>query len=104
MENAFGILVRRFRVLLGTMEKRPKVVRDIVLTYVVLYNMLRTHQGRADRVPTQANYVVALQNEQVANVPDNNHWKSLREAKHQEDLLKDSFNRLGALAGQEDRI
>ena len=45
VENAFGILVGRFRVLLTTMQHRPKVVRDIVLTCVVLHNMLRSHQG-----------------------------------------------------------
>ena len=33
--NAFGILVSCFRVLLGTMEQRARVVRDIVFTCVV---------------------------------------------------------------------
>ena len=53
MENAFGIVVRRFRVLLGTLEQRPKGVRNIVFTCVVLHNMLRTHLGGANRAPTQ---------------------------------------------------
>ena len=54
VENAFGIFVGRFRVLLTIMEQRPKVVRDIVLTCLVLYNMLISHQGGADRPPTPA--------------------------------------------------
>ena len=45
VQNSFGILVKRFRVLLTTMEQRPKVVRDIVLTCVVLHNMLKRHWG-----------------------------------------------------------
>ena len=85
------------------MEQRPKVVRDIVFTCVVLYNILRTHLGGADRAPTPANYVVALRNEQVVYVPDDNYRNPLR-AKHHRDLLKDYFNHVGALAGQEDRI
>ena len=54
VENSFGILVTRFRVLLTTMEQRPKVVRYIVLTCVVLHNIVRGHQGGADRPPTPA--------------------------------------------------
>ena len=49
VENAFGILASRFRVLLTTMKQRPKVTRDIVLTCIVLHNMLRSHQmGRRE--------------------------------------------------------
>ena len=52
VENVFGMLVRSFRVLLGTMEQRPKDVRDIIFTCVLLHNMLRARDGRADRAPT----------------------------------------------------
>ena len=55
VKNTFGILVSHFRVLLGTMERRPRVVRDIVFTCAVLHNMMRTHKGGADRVPTPGN-------------------------------------------------
>ena len=37
MENAFEILVSRYRLLLGTIEQRQQVVRDIVLTCVAQY-------------------------------------------------------------------
>ena len=67
VRNAFGILVR---VLLGTIEQTPRVVTDIVYRCLVLHNMLRTHQGGADRAPTPANDVRALQNEQVVYVPN----------------------------------
>ena len=46
VENTFGILVSQFRVLLGTMGQRTRVVRDIVFMCVGLYKMLRTHQSR----------------------------------------------------------
>ena len=104
VENVFVIVVSRFRVLLGTMEQRPKVVRDIIFTCVVLHNWLRTRQGRADRAPTLANDVAALQNKQVVYVPNDNYRNPSREAKHQQHLLKYYFNHWGALAGQEDRI
>ena len=57
------------RVLLGTMEHRPRVIRDILFTFVVLQNMLKIHQGGADRAPTPANDV------QVVYVPEKNYRK-----------------------------
>ena len=64
VENSFGILVKRFRVLLTTMEQRPKVVRYIVLTCAVLHNMLRSHQGGGDRPTTPTKDIVAPQADQ----------------------------------------
>ena len=64
VDNSFGILVKRFRALVTKMEQRPKVVRDIVLTCVVLHNMLRSHQGGGDRPPTPADDIVAPQADQ----------------------------------------
>ena len=65
----------------GTMGQRPKLVRGIVLKCVMLHSMLM--HSRAEQTTTGI---------------------LLREAKHKQDILKDYFNHLGALAGQEDRI
>ena len=65
MENAFGTLVSRFRVLLDTMEQRPKIVRDIVLTGLVLHNMLRTHQVTVVRARTPPDDMAAIANKPV---------------------------------------
>ena len=104
VENSFGILVKRFRVLLTTMKQRPKVVRAIVLTGVVLHNMLRSHQGSADRPPTLADDILAPQADQGEQGHNHNFRNPSREGKHQQDLLKDYLNHMGVLAGQEDRV
>ena len=102
--NSFSILVKRFRVLLTIVEQRPKVVRDIVLTCVVLHNMLRSYQGRADRPPTPADEIQPPQGDQGEQGQNHTFRNLSREAKHQRDLLKDYFNHVGVLAGQEDRV
>ena len=69
--------------------------------------MLRTHQDRLDgavRAPTPADDTAAIANELVVYAPDEKCRIPLNEAKHQSNLLKDYFNHVGALAGQEDRI
>ena len=70
---------------------------DFVLTCAVLHNM-KPHQGRPDKALTPA--VATLQNEEVLYVPDENYRNPSREAKHQQDLLKDSFNHLCAFLGR----
>ena len=99
VENSFGIIVKRFRVLLTTIEQRPKVVRDIVLTCVLLHSMLRSHQRGSDRPPTPADNIVAPQADQGEQGQHENFRHPAREAKHQRDLLKDYFNHVVALAG-----
>ena len=95
----------RFRVLLTTMEQRPEVVRDIVLTGVILYNMLRSHQGGADWPPTPADDIQPPQADQAEQGQNENFRNQSREAKHQQDLLKEYFNNLGVIAyWLEDRI
>ena len=64
VENAFGISVSRFRVVLGTMKQRPRVVRDMC----EVAHMPRTHHGRAPRAPNPGNDVGAQQNEQAEYV------------------------------------
>ena len=83
VQSSFGTLVKRFRVLLTTMEQRPKVVRDIVLTCVVLHNMLRSHQGAADRPPTPADDIQPIQEDQEEQGHQENFRNPSREAKHQ---------------------
>ena len=69
------------------MEQRSKVVRDIIVLTCMMYKMLRTYHGGADRAPTPADDIPALHNEQVVYMPDDNHRNPSREAKHQRELL-----------------
>ena len=66
-----------------TMEQRPKIVRDIVLTCVVLHNMLRSNQWGADRPPTSADNIQPPQNDQGEWGQDENFRNPSSQAKHQ---------------------
>ena len=66
--------------------------------------MLRSHQGGAHRPPSAADDIIAPQTDQGVQGQHENLRNQSREAKHQRDLLKDYFNHVGALAGQEDRV
>ena len=103
VENALGILVSRSWILLGTVEQRPKVVKDIVFYICGVAQHAEDTPG-TDRVPTPANDVAAIEIAQVVYMPNDYYRNPLREAKHQQKLLKEYFNHVGALTGQKDRI
>ena len=100
VENAFGILVSRLRVMLTTIELPPATVREVVFTCVVPHNLLRSqyqgeHGGQQpgdddDDVPGDCQLIGGA----AAGVPDRN---PAREAKRQRDYLKDYFNNEGAV-------
>ena len=109
VENAFGILVSRFRVMRTTIELPPETVREMVMTCVVLHNILRSqYQGQPagqqpggddddDDVPGDCGLIGGA----AGGGQDRN---PAREAKRQRDYLKDYFNNEGAVAWQDGRI
>ena len=108
MEDAFGILVSRFRVMRTTIELPPATVREVVFTCVVLQNILRSqYQGQPggqqpgedddDDVPGDCGLIGGA----AGGGQDRN---PAREAKRQRDYLKDYFNNEGAVAWKVERI
>ena len=106
VENVFGILVQRFRVLLSTMQQEPRVVATITIACVILHNLMRERYGNlapeeADpqddpTLPPQ-DALIGDQNPQEARNPS-------RAAKQQRDILMDYFINDGAVPWQMDRI
>ena len=94
VENTFGILVSRFRVMRTTIELPPATVREVVFPCVVLHNILRSQYqgqhggpqpGEDDDVPGDCGLIGGA----AGGGPDRN---PAREAKRQRDYLKDYFN------------
>lgn len=46
IENAFGILANRFRILILTIQSRPEVVQNTIMASSSLHNFLRTQSSR----------------------------------------------------------
>ena len=106
VENAFGILVSRFRVMMTTIELPPETVRDVVLTCVVLHNILISqYQGQHGGQQPGGDDDVRGDGWLIGGAADCGRNKSpAREAKRLRDYLKDYFNNEGALAWQDGRI
>ena len=93
--------------MLTTTELPPATVREVVFTYVVLHNVLRSqYQGQhGGQVPRDNNDDMPGECRLIGGVagggPDRN---PVREAKRQRDYLKDYFNNEGVVAWQDGRI
>ena len=106
VENAFGNLVSRFRVMMITTELPPETVRDVVMTYVVLHNIPRSQYrgqhgvqqpGDDDDVPGYGRL--------IGGAADGGRDRNpARAAKRLRDYLKDYFNNEEAVAWQDGRI
>ena len=107
VENAFGILVSRFRVMMTTIELSPETVRDVVLTCVVLHNILRSqYQGHnGGQQPGGDDDDVPGDGRMIGGAVDCGHDRNpARETKRLRDYLKDYFKNQGAVAWQDGRI
>ena len=99
VENAFGIVVSRFRIMMTIIELPQATVREVVFTCVVLHNILRSqYQGQHcgqqpgdDDVPGDCGLIGGA----TGGGPNRN---PAREAKRQRDYLKDYFNNERAVA------
>ena len=114
VENAFGILANRFRVLLSTMHLDPDSATLVAMACVVLHNLLRIRnpgpQVDEDRVeqvgqPDQA-IPGAWRDPRVMEEVNavRGPTREAKEAKQQRVYLKHYVNNIGAVAWQRDMI
>ena len=100
VENAFGILVSRFRVMMTTIELPSETVRDVVMTCVVLHNILRSQyqgqHGAQQPVGDDDDDDVPGDGRLIGGAADGGRDRNpAREAKRLNDYLKDYFNNDG---------
>lgn len=69
VENAFGILVNRFRILRGNMQLQPNQVNDVVLACCVLHNFMRKQSSSLTQNSTSADQQEPDRMEIVQHVP-----------------------------------
>ena len=101
VENAFGILSQRFRVLSNTILVHPDRVRVIVLACVVLHNMLRRERGAGGASDLEDEEIpCGIDDGGEGPGPDRNPAKS---AKEQRGYLKDWLNGAGVVPWQDAR-
>ena len=105
MENAFGILAARFRVLLTTIELPPETVRDIVMTCVVLHNILRSqYQNHGAQQPGDDEDPDFGGGQLVGGGNPGAERNPSSEAKRLRDYMKEYFSNAGALPWQVNQI
>lgn len=112
VENAFGILANRFRVLLSTMGQEPDTVRLIVTTFCILHNLMRTRYPQLqnhlldrddDLAPGDWKQDKNLEDTLVQNVQGPN--RASREGKAQRNLIKHwCCSPAGSVPWQEQRV
>lgn len=57
IENAFGILVARWRILLAPLHLRPKAAENIVKSTVVLHNFVKRYEGQQYASPSFVDHI-----------------------------------------------
>jgi hypothetical protein len=112
VENAFGILANRFRVLLSTIQLAPEKVGSVVMACVCLHNLLRIrhpgipiqeldHEGDDHQViPWEWREAGVLEECAAVRGPT----RASRVAKQQRVYLKHYVNTVGAVPWQRDMI
>ncbi|WAR25460.1 hypothetical protein MAR_011164 [Mya arenaria] len=100
VENAFGILTARFRVLLTTMQQTPEIAATIVESCVCLHNLMRIRypglqQAQLDQEDDQHNLVPGAwrTNEMLTAIQQvRGHNRDATDAKQQREYLSKYFN------------